>query len=75
MTGGIGRESGYGRGQHGTELAGRQDGCARPFGPHEELSQEPQEAAKWLLVKLTTKQNQDVHQKLTEDIVGQSHLH
>lgn len=30
------------------ELARKKGNCARSFGPHKELSQEQQEAAKWL---------------------------
>ena len=56
------------------ELAGKQDGYARPFGPHEELSQEQQEPTKWLVVKLIIKSNQDIHQKLIEDMVNHIYI-
>lgn len=43
------------------ELAGKQDGCARPFGPHRDVSQDYQEATKGLSVKMIIESNPDVH--------------
>ena len=49
------------------ELAGKQDGCARPFGPHRDVSQDYQEATKGLSVKMIIESNPDVYQDLIED--------
>lgn len=49
------------------ELAAKQDGCARPFGPHRDVSQDYQEATKGLSVKMIIESNPDVYQDLIED--------
>lgn len=56
------------------ELAGKQDGCARPFGPQRDLSQEQHKATKGLLVKMIIESNQDGHQDLTEDTIRQAYF-
>lgn len=56
------------------EPAGKQDGCARPFGSHRDLSQEQQEATKGLLLKMIMESNQNGHQDLIEDTICQSYV-